>query len=134
MINSGYQVQYQVLNSYDFGISQDRDRVFIVGIRNDLENRESFAFPKPLSVKPKLYQFIHNIKPCKVIKKKFPPQVLFGNNIPVSRGRFQKIDELNDFFTFSDIRNGHTTIHSWDLIKTTTREQEICQIIMKNRL
>ena len=34
---------------------------------------------------------------------------------------------------FADIRDGHTTIHSWDLIKTTAREKLICQTILKNR-
>ncbi|MFM6203330.1 MAG: DNA cytosine methyltransferase, partial [Dolichospermum sp.] len=38
LTSSGYVVKYQVLNSYDFGLPQDRDRIFIVGIRNDLDN------------------------------------------------------------------------------------------------
>ena len=56
-----------------------------------------------------------------------------GGRIPASRGRFQEIDELNDFFTFADIRDGHTTVHSWDLIDTSGREKLICKTILKNR-
>lgn len=129
----GYEVKFQVLNSYDFGLPQDRDRVFIVGIRNDIENRESFVFPKPLGQQPKLYELIPGIQFSKFSKKKFSPEILFYGKIPASRGRFQRIDELNDFFLFADIRDGHTTIHSWDLIKTTTREKLICQTILRNR-
>lgn len=129
----GYEVKFQVLNSYDFGLPQDRDRVFIVGIRNDIENRESFAFPKPLDQQPKLYEVIPGIQASNLTKKKFSPEILFYGRLPASRGRFQKIDELNDFFLFADIRDGHTTIHSWDLIKTSLREKFICQTILKNR-
>lgn len=130
---SGYVVKYQVLNSYDFGLPQDRDRVFIVGIRNDLENCHSFTFPTPSRLQPKLYDIIPGIERSNFIKKKFLPEILFNGKIPASRGRFQKIDELNDFFIFTDIRDGHTTVHSWDLIRTTAKEKLICQTILKNR-
>ncbi|MFP5273611.1 DNA cytosine methyltransferase [Coleofasciculus sp.] len=129
----GYNVKASVINSYDFGVPQDRERVFIVGVRDDLDNSESFQFPEPLHVKPKLYEFIEGIEASEVRKKKFSPDILFGGKIPASRGRFQKNDELNDFFIFTDIRDGHTTIHSWDLVRTTQREKLICQTILKNR-
>lgn len=129
----GYVVKFQVLNSYDFGVPQDRDRVFIVGVRNDIENSECFTFPKPLGKPIKLYEVISGIQAGNFTKKKFSPEILFDGKIPASRGRFQKIDELNDFFLLADIRDGHTTIHSWDLIKTNTREKLICKTILKNR-
>lgn len=129
----GYQVKFQVLNSYDFGLPQDRDRVFIVGVRTDIENSTSFEFPQPLGKPVKLYDVIPGIQRCQFTKKKFPPDVLFEGRIPASRGRFQKIDELNDFFIFADIRDRHTTVHSWDLIPTTSREKLICKTILKNR-
>lgn len=130
---AGYVVHSQVLNSYDFGLPQDRDRIFIVGIRQDLENGWGFTFPQPLKEKPKLYEVIGGLNICDFVKTKFPPEVLFEGKVPASRGRFQKIDELNDFFLFSDIRDGHTTIHSWDLIESTEREKLICQTILKTR-
>lgn len=130
---AGYEVKYKILNSYDFGVPQDRNRIFIVGIRTDLENPQRFEFPQPLETHPKLYKFIAGVQACEFQKKKFSPEALFNGKIPASRGRFQKDDELNDFFLFSDIRDGHTTIHSWDLIKTTKREKMICTVILKNR-
>ncbi|MDB9339904.1 MULTISPECIES: DNA cytosine methyltransferase [Cyanophyceae] len=134
LTSSDYVVKYQVLNSYDFGLPQDRDRVFIVGIRNDIANCWGFTFPQALNKRLKLYDLIPGIQQSNLLKKKFPPEVLFTDGkIPASRGRFQKIDELNDFFTFADIRDGHTTIHSWELIETDSREKLICQTILKNR-
>lgn len=46
----GYHVYYQVLNSKDYGLPQDRKRVYIVGFKEDVK----FNFPKPLSVIPRV--------------------------------------------------------------------------------
>lgn len=130
----GYYVKYKLINSYDFGLPQNRERVFIVGVRRDLPNYQMFEFPQPLELKPKLYNFIHGLKDCShLIKDKIDSNILFGDQVPPSRNRFQKDDELNDFFTFCDTRNGHSTIHSWDIIRTTKREKLICYTILRNR-
>jgi DNA (cytosine-5)-methyltransferase 1 len=50
----GYVVNSQVLNSYDFGLPQDRDRIFLVGIREDIENAWGYQFPPPLKKQVKL--------------------------------------------------------------------------------
>ncbi|WP_080845682.1 DNA cytosine methyltransferase [Cytobacillus gottheilii] len=41
----GYNTYYEVLNSKDFGVPQNRERVFVVSIRKDIDNKE-FKFPK----------------------------------------------------------------------------------------
>lgn len=43
----GYKIKYQVLKASDFGVPQNRERVFIVGVRNDI-NKE-WTFPTPLN-------------------------------------------------------------------------------------
>jgi len=43
--NIGYNVQARLLNAADFGVPQLRQRVFIVGVRNDIEF--SFVYPSP---------------------------------------------------------------------------------------
>ena len=49
----GYHSKYQVLNAKDYGVPQNRERVFTVSIRNDLEEVFNFPEPKPLTVKLK---------------------------------------------------------------------------------
>ena len=41
----GYRNYHQVLNAKDFGTPQNRERIFLVSIRDDVE--QSFQFPKP---------------------------------------------------------------------------------------
>lgn len=131
----GYIVKYRLLNSYDFGLPQNRDRIFIVGIRKNVNLETPFDFPSPTGQKSFLHDIIDGLKSGgdKVKKTFLDPKELFGNRIPKGRNRFQKSNELNDFFIFCDTRNGHTTIHSWDIYKTTKREKEICMTILKNR-
>ena len=129
----GYDVFHKVLNAYDFGLPQNRDRLFIVGIKKHKNN--NFSFPNAVSKHTKLAQIMDNLEINKkhLIKQKFSSQILFGEKIPFSRNRFQKSDEFNDFFIFCDTRDGHTTIHSWDLIGTTSFEKKICMTILRNR-
>lgn len=129
----GYHVYHKLLNAYDYGLPQNRDRIFIVGINNRFKN--NFNFPTPTGEVKPLYEIFDNINFDKKFLKKenFLPRDLFGERIPVSRNRFQKPNELNDFFIFCDTRNGHSTVHSWEIIKTTNKEKNICMTILKNR-
>ncbi|MDP4028984.1 MAG: DNA cytosine methyltransferase [Gallionella sp.] len=43
--SAGYRVTADILNSADYGVAQERRRIFIVGIRGDLN--EKFVFPAP---------------------------------------------------------------------------------------
>jgi DNA (cytosine-5)-methyltransferase 1 len=58
----GYELSFELLNVSDFGIPQDRKRVFFIGYRKDLGI--NFEFPKKTTVKNKitLYDTIENIK------------------------------------------------------------------------
>jgi DNA (cytosine-5)-methyltransferase 1 len=129
----GYDVFHKVLNAYDFGLPQNRDRLFIVGFKK--KYKISFNFPNPLNKTKTLIEVMDNLKVDKkhLIKQKFLPEKIFGTKIPFSRNRFQKSDELNDFFIFCDTRDGHTTIHSWDIIQTSAFEKKICMTILRNR-
>jgi len=47
-----------VLNSKDYGIPQNRERVFVVGFRKDLKLRKAFSFPDTISLKRKMQDFL----------------------------------------------------------------------------
>lgn len=50
---AGYNNYFQVLNAKDYGIPQNRERVFIVSIRKDIDNGE-FKFPKAFPLELRL--------------------------------------------------------------------------------
>lgn len=52
-----YYVYYKVLNTKDYGIPQNRERVFIVGFRDE---KHSFKFPKKIPLKTKLKDLLEN--------------------------------------------------------------------------
>lgn len=41
-----YNIQYQVLDAWDYGVAQKRERLIIIGIRSDLEKKIKFKFPE----------------------------------------------------------------------------------------
>lgn len=57
---AGYNVYIQLLNAADYGVPQDRKRVFYVGIRRNLNC--VFRFPAPLLKKVTLEQAIFDLK------------------------------------------------------------------------
>lgn len=60
---SGYSIkesQIKVLNAWDFGVPQKRERLITIGIRNDLVNKIDFEFPKKCKEKPLLRDVLIN--------------------------------------------------------------------------
>ncbi len=43
----GYVIQYKILNACYYGVGQKRERLFIIGIRNDLIGALLFEYPRP---------------------------------------------------------------------------------------
>ena len=51
----GYTNYWQVLNAKDYGIPQNRERVFIISIRDD---KGSFSFPEKNAIKIEIKRFV----------------------------------------------------------------------------
>ena len=54
---AGYTIdksQIKVLNAWDYGVAQKRERLITIGIRNELANKIKFEFPAPHDYKPVL--------------------------------------------------------------------------------
>ncbi len=52
----GYQNRYQVLNAKDYGIPQNRERVFLLSFRNDVAY--DYEFPRPIELSRYLIDFM----------------------------------------------------------------------------
>ena len=53
-----YNWKYKVLNAKDYGIPQNRERVFVVGFRNDFKLEKEFEFPQPIKLEKKMQDFL----------------------------------------------------------------------------
>lgn len=89
----GYKVNYKVLNSSDFGLPQQRKRVFFVGIRNDID--QEFEFPKPI----KLEKCIKDI-----LEDSTPEKLSIANYWKNRKLTIQRPDKKNHSFNKGDRR------------------------------
>jgi len=85
----GYDVSYKVLNASHYGLPQNRQRIYFVCFRNDL-NMPKFQFPKPTNKPITLSELLEktpkNVNPIMrddiVIHKMYNPQIdLCGNTV-----------------------------------------------------
>lgn len=61
----GYDINPKVLNAKDFGIPQHRERIFIVGFKN----QSDFKFPKPLKLESTMQDFLEDFTDSKYYLK-----------------------------------------------------------------
>lgn len=121
---AGYYAKYFIINAYDYGVPQTRVRIYIIGFRNiKFLERLKLAAPTPGAVQlgDILDDYIFDNAPKHLGKS--------SNRWSLS------CDErgVNDYFLFNDLRNGTTTIHSWDIVETTSRQKYLCGLLLKNR-
>lgn len=58
-----YRLDYKVLNAWDYGVPQKRQRIFIVGIKDEYKTR--FTWPRAHSYKPVLKDVLCNVPTSK---------------------------------------------------------------------
>lgn len=63
--DEGYVTFHQVLNAWDYGNPQKRERLITVGIRSDLADKVKFEFPRPHKYKPVLRDVMLDVNPDK---------------------------------------------------------------------
>lgn len=59
----GYNFYYKLLNAKDYGIPQNRERIFVVGFREDITLDVPFTFPDPIPLEKKMQDFLINNAP-----------------------------------------------------------------------
>lgn len=118
LINLGYQVEYKVLNSTDFGVPQERKRIYIVGTFCEKPNLENF----PKSSKT-VGDILESGKPT--AKSPFIELLL----------KHYTIEELYDR-SIKDKRGGDSNIHSWDIElkgSVSPEQKQLLDCILRER-
>lgn len=57
----GYKVKWKVLKALDYNVAQKRERIVIIGVRNDLDRNSTYKYPKPYEYKPVLRDALKNV-------------------------------------------------------------------------
>lgn len=93
--DSGYDVKYAILNSAKFGVPQKRERVIIVGFRNDLDI--DFRFPEEIIRETENYEPLLSVIEEEVESKYFfsskAVEGMMKNQIRMNKGRAQDISK-----------------------------------------
>ncbi len=58
---AGYEIQKEVLNAWDYGVAQKRERLITIGIRKDLSEKLTYIFPEKYEYKPVLRDVLQNV-------------------------------------------------------------------------
>ena len=105
--NIGYYVEYKVLNSLHYGVPQMRERVYIVGIREDIDNK-LFKWPLEIDI-PKLSDFLYD-ELSDEYNMKNDTFVRYINN-KYNKNKFILEDILEDDYTILDTRQSDLRIY-----------------------
>lgn len=118
LANLGYQVSWKVLNAKDFGVPQERKRIYIVGTKTTAPNLTNFPV-----LKRSLSSILESGLPTsdhkfvKLVLDHYSPEELVGKSI-------------------KDKRGGENNIHSWDLDYKgiiSQEEKDLMNSIMRER-
>lgn len=129
---SGYRLHVKLLNAFDYGVPQNRDRVFMVGIREDYTS-QGFVFPEYQENQSRLFDVFDIPAPDHEFSEVELERDLFGERVGMGFNKLTPKEHQNEFFILNDLRDGPTSIHSWELYETTEREKLICMTLLRNR-
>ncbi len=104
-----------LLNACDFGVPQQRDRIFLVGIRNDIPLPHEFRFPQPIPLRKTNKDYLDDIVPSKYYlgQKGFefvtthPTRAQVGRTIQKCQKANQQFNWNGDFI-FEPLSKKHT--------------------------
>lgn len=125
----GYHTTYRVLNAWDYGVAQKRQRMILIGIRNDLDI--TYEFPKPFEYKPVLRDVLTDVpnspgqafSPKKAEVMKLVPAGGYWRDLPDQVAR----DYMGASYFSGGGRTGIARRFSWDepsLTLTTSPSQK----------
>lgn len=118
LLELGYHINHKVLNSSNFGVPQDRKRIYIVGTFNEIPNLENFEYSsKTVGDILEVGQPTERTPFIDTLLSHFSINELYGKSI-------------------KDKRGGVSNIHSWDLeIKgpVSKEQKELLNTILRER-
>lgn len=105
-----------VLNALEYGIPQQRERIFLIGIRNDIKLKQNFQFPNPIKLEMTNMDFLDEVVSAKYYlgQKGFefvtnnPTRAQVGRKIQKCQKANQQFNWNGDFI-FEPLNSKHTS-------------------------
>ena len=116
--NLGYKVDWRVLNAKNFGVPQDRRRIYILGTLKNAPNMDNFLTDKKIL--------------ADILEKNLPLSNSYFVKLLLSKYRVEELYGKS----IKDKRGGNDNIHSWDIEYkgSVTREQKnLLNLMLKER-
>ena len=110
----GYNSYYQVLNAKDYGVPQNRERVFTVSIRKDIDKND-FKFPEKQELKIKLKDLLED----KVDEKYFLSKEKLENLSQVNANEYN----LN-YYNYDETNRVYSTEYCCPALRTMTGRKQ----------
>ena len=107
----GYNTYYQVLNAKDYGIPQNRERVYVILIKKELDNGQ-FKFPKPFDNGLRLKDMLDD-----VVQEQF---YIYNDKSKKLLQELYDSGKLDKEFSNAVRGGGRGSLdrHQWDMVKT----------------
>lgn len=109
----GYKIYYKVLNSLDFSIPHMRERIYIVGIRNDLFKGFDFEFPEPKKEDVDIKNFLIDNEESLILDKNcktYPTFIKYLNN-KYNQGKYDLDELLSEDYLVLDTRQSDLRLY-----------------------
>lgn len=124
--NLGYHIHYKVLNTKDFGIPQNRERIFIIGIREDQDN--NFNFPAKTHLKLQLKDILEDNVDEKYFLSQRMVDGIYKSNFMERKpmdvnGICKTLKVGGDTPCFKDVRSG--ALRTWPRTNNPDKDREM---------
>ena len=112
----GYKIYSQVLNSKDYGIPQNRERIFVVGFK---DKKVDFNFPKPIKLQTTMQDFLEDYIDSKYYLKE--KGVKFVTN---SKNKLKRYTQINGEIALCQKANQQFNWHGDFVFEETLKDDE----------
>jgi DNA (cytosine-5)-methyltransferase 1 len=116
----GYKYFYQVLNAKNYGIPQHRERIFVVGFKDDSIN---FEFPEPIKLEYKMQDFLEDY-----IESKFYLKEKGVKFVTSSKNRRKRYTQINGEIALCQKANQQFNWHG-DFVFENQEKEEFDEFI-----